>query len=340
MEPTTSPRQPVEKMATQGVGAGARRKVKEEALDSEYAECGSDFDRAAARVARTARRLAADAGFGSSVAAGRAGTAKLERDRPPSGAHATNCQPHVKTPKFSGKADWEAFHAQFELLARAAAWSDAVKALQLALCLTDDALACLLLLSPAERDDYDALVGALQRRFGQCTQTGVLRAELTSRQRRPGEPLRALANDIETLARRAYGHMPTDVQNELARDQFIRAVSPRELRIQTQLAHPRSLQEALELAVEREAVGAAVSSDLSGAGPVARAAVPECPSQEKPAWAAELTELIRAVSLQSNRGGTRPRRGPPVCWTCGQPGHISVHCPKHTGGQGNASGPA
>lgn len=44
------------------------------------------------------------------------------------------------------------------------------RALQLALCLTDDALSCLLLLSPEERRDYGALVGALQRRFGQCLQ--------------------------------------------------------------------------------------------------------------------------------------------------------------------------
>lgn len=161
-----------------------------------------------------------------------------------------------------------------------------------------------------------------------------------SKQRQLGEPLRVLANDIETLARKAYAHMPTDVQNELARDQFIRALSPRELRIQTQLAHPRSLQEALELAVEREAVGVATGSDTGGGGPVVRTVVPEGPGQEKPAWAAELTELIRAVSLQSTRGNTRPRRGPPVCWTCGQPGHISVQCPKHAGVQGNASGPA
>ena len=55
-----------------------------------------------------------------------------------------------KTPKFSGKADWQAFHAQFELLSQAAGWSKDDKALQLALCLTDDALACLLLLSPEE----------------------------------------------------------------------------------------------------------------------------------------------------------------------------------------------
>lgn len=170
-------------MAEKGVGAGARRKVKEEALDGEEARRESDYDRAAARVARTARRLAAEAGFGSSVAAGRAGGVASEAVRMPSVAHFANSQSHVKTPKFSGKADWEAFHAQFELLARAAAWSDATKALQLALCLTDDALACLLLLSPAERDDYNALVGALQRRFGQCAQVEGLRAELTSRQR-------------------------------------------------------------------------------------------------------------------------------------------------------------
>lgn len=331
------------KVAAQDADAGARGKVKKEVMDSEYAGAyglESDFARSKERVARETRRMAADAGFSSSFATERASAEMPVRDNAGPTAHAPGCQPHVKTPKFSGKADWEAFHAQFELLAQAAAWPDRTKALQLALSLTDDALTCLLLLSPAERSDYGALVGALQRRFGQCAQSGVLRTELTSRQRRPGEPLRALANDIETLARKAYAHMPTDVQNELARDQFIRAVTPRELRIQTQLAHPRSLQEALEMAVEREAVGAAAASDLVESGPVARAMVPEVPVQEKPAWAAELTELVRAMSLQPTRGNARPRRNPPLCWTCGRPGHISVQCPKQAGGQGNASGPA
>lgn len=132
--------------------------------------------------------------------------------------------------------------------------------------------------------------------------------------------------------------MSADVQSDLARDQFIRAITPRELLIQTQLAHPCTLQEALELALEREAVGAAAENDHNGAGPVVRAVVKESPGQEKPAWAAELTELIRAVSLQPPRFGTRPRRGPPVCWVCGQTGHISVRCPRQVGGQGNDPG--
>lgn len=39
----------------------------------------------------------------------------------------------IKTPRFSGKTDWDAFNAQFELLADAAGWSENHKALQLVL---------------------------------------------------------------------------------------------------------------------------------------------------------------------------------------------------------------
>ena len=90
-------------------------------------------------------------------------------------------------PRYTGKADWEAFHAQFELLADAGGWSVKVKALQLAMCLSDEALSCLLLLSPEDRGDYAALVGALRRRFGQCVKPGLLRSELCNRRRKPGE---------------------------------------------------------------------------------------------------------------------------------------------------------
>lgn len=326
--------------------AGAR--IKEEEMDSVCAGTWGremHFDHSSEHVARirqAAKRLAVDAGFSSMSDQGRAGVempagSDAGPDVPKYGSALSGLHsgPQVKTPKYNGRADWEAFHAQFELLARAAGWSVDVKALQLALCLTDDALTCLLLLSPAERDNYGALVGALQRRFGQCNQPGVLRSELASRHRLAGEPLRVLANDIETMARRAYAHMPVGVQSELARDQFIRAIAPRELRIQTQLAHPRTLQEALELALEREAVGAATESDHVRSGPVVSTAVQEGPGQEKPAWVAELTELIRAVALRPPRGSTCPRRGPPVCWACGQAGHISVRCPNR---QGNAPG--
>ena len=209
-----------------------------------------------------ARKLAADAGLSSLPARPEREEKTAARDvNRHGGAHVPVAAPHVpvaavsvKTAKYSGRADWEALHAQFELLADAGGWTVEAKALQLALCLTDDALSCLLLLSPGERREYGALVGALQRRFGQCVKSELLRNELGNRCRKPGESLRVLANDIESLTRRAYAHMPPSVQSELARDQFIRALLPLELRVQVQLQHPISLQSALEMAVEREIV--------------------------------------------------------------------------------------
>lgn len=326
---------------------------KEEGGVEEVGACGWSEDRARefTRVKREAKdrlreaavNMANDAGMTPSSAA-RAGTLHTGGEsrgkdvNKHGGAFRPAAVPAIKTPKYSGRSDWEAFLAQFELLAQAEEWPVETKALQLALCLTDDALSCLLLLNPEDRRNYGALVGALQRRFGQCLQPELLRNELSNRSRKAGEPLRVLANDIESLTRRAYAHMPPGVQSELARDQFIRALSPTELRVQVQLQHPRTLQAALEMAVERENVwGVTAGHDQRDGQQAVRAALGTSAGEERPAWVAEVTELIRAVSLQTAR---RPSPGPRVCWGCGQPGHLVRECPKSSRAQGNGSGPA
>ena len=169
-------------------------------------------------------------------------------------------------------------------------------------------------------------------------QPGLLKNELSNRCSLPGEPLQALANDIESLTRWAYTHMPPDVQSELARDQFVRALSPTELRVHVQLEHPRSLQAALELAVEMELMwGAPAGGSYSESMPLTRVAVGTNAGLEKPAWASELTELIRAMSIQSTR---TPHTSPRVCWGCGQPGHLLRQCLKAPKGPGNDAGSA
>lgn len=336
-------------MAVQRDRTGARPKIKEEMEYGDYATSPgreTDFSREydhMLRLKQAARRMAADAGFGARAAhvgAGANTAAGSDNNIPDVNKHggALCNQLPMKTPKYSGKADWEAFYAQFELLARAAGWSEDTKALQLALCLTDEASHCLLLLSPEERGNFQALVGALQQRFGQFGQPAILRSELANRQRRTDEPLRVLASDIEALTRRAYPHMPAAVQAELARDQFIRALSPRDLRVQTQLAHPCTLREALETALERELVGAAAENGAIGCNPVVRVVEKAAPDPEEPGWVQELTELIRTVAVQPPKKGSRFRRDAPVCWVCGQAGHISVRCPKRMTPQGNGPG--
>nr|XP_013996221.1 unnamed protein product [Salmo salar] len=162
----------------------------------------------------------------------------------------------AKLPKFNGQGKWEVFFTQFELLARAGRWSDETKALQLALSLSEEASECLLTLAPDERGDYGALVEALGGRFGSDAQPNMLRIELSNKKRLQGESSKALASGILSLTRRAYATMPIGVQDELARDSFIRALSSTELGKHVQMADPPSLRAAVEIARKRELIWA------------------------------------------------------------------------------------
>lgn len=77
----------------------------------------------------------------------------------------TTTPPAIKTPRYNGKADWEAYHAQSALLAHTGGWTAEQKDLHLAMCLTGDALTCLTLLSPGERGNNEALVVVLKWRL-------------------------------------------------------------------------------------------------------------------------------------------------------------------------------
>ncbi|KAG7517886.1 hypothetical protein JOB18_018680 [Solea senegalensis] len=74
--------------------------------------------------------------------------------------------------------------------------------------------------------------------------------------------------------------MPPAVQQELARDQFLQALSPKDFRVHTLLAHPTMLNEALELAVKRvmlnrdfDASNVGLGAVLSQVGPDAEKVV-------------------------------------------------------------------
>lgn len=237
---------------------------------------------------------------------------------------------------FSGKGSWEAYRAQFELLAATAGWSERIKAVQLALSLTEEAADCLLLLSPEEREDYSMLVGALERRFRLFNLKDSLRCEFKHRVRRPGESLRSLAHEIESLGRRAYGCMPSSILSELVCDQFIHALTPVELRLHVQLAHPTTLSEALELALERETATCAINTSTLTPALAAAVAVKELPEQ-RPAWAEELVRAMKNLSVGPRESSVQLNL-PAVCWGCGQPGHTLRRCPEAKSQQGNGKG--
>ncbi len=103
--------------------------------------------------------------------------------------------------EYDRKVAWEAYVAQFEMLASAQGWSEAEKALQLATALRGPAVEVLGHLPPAQHACYGSVGEVLQRCFGHHHQAEVYQACLKKRTREQGEMLSQVAQDMEALVR-------------------------------------------------------------------------------------------------------------------------------------------
>ncbi|KAK8384500.1 hypothetical protein O3P69_009354 [Scylla paramamosain] len=129
---------------------------------------------------------------------GRPATCPHESRSPPLSPSASRRLGKRKPVEYDGKVAWEAYVAQFEMLASAQGWNEAEKALQLATALRGPAVEFLGHLPPAQRACYGSVAEALQRRFGHHHQAEVYRARLKKTRER-GETLSQLAQDVEVL---------------------------------------------------------------------------------------------------------------------------------------------
>lgn len=214
-----------------------------------------------------------------------------------------------KPAEYDGKVAWEAYVAQFEMLATAQGWNDAEKALQLATALRGQAVEVLGHLSPAQRASYQGVAEALKRRFGHHLQAEVYRARLKRRTRGRDETLSQLAQDMEALVRRAYPAAPEEMIVVLARDSFVDALNDQQLQIYVKQAHPGDLQVALARALEFEAF-------MKTSGSSAAAAQPRRDLQGRKA-----TVEKKAASREASPDGFRGS-----CWSCGERGHKRSQC--------------
>ena len=131
-------------------------------------------------------------------------------------------------------------------------WDDESKAAYLASSLKGPALVVLGNLSVEKRQNYAALTGALENRFGISHQTDLSRVRFKNRVKQREETLPKLSEDIERLSRLAYPDAPPSLQDVLARDQFIDSLPEEEIRLRLKQEKPQNLRKALELALELE----------------------------------------------------------------------------------------
>ena len=158
----------------------------------------------------------------------------------------------VRPSPFDGKSSWEAYQAQFKLLAELNHWTEQEKAAHLAISLRGPALTVLTNLPEEQRSDFSALAAALKNRFGNNHQAELNRAHLRGRTKKRDETLPELAEDIECITRLAYPEAAEAMVIVLAKDQFIDALPDEDMRLRIRQSRPPSLRQALETALELE----------------------------------------------------------------------------------------
>ncbi|MGH0132156.1 UNVERIFIED_CONTAM: hypothetical protein FKN15_034862 [Acipenser sinensis] len=205
----------------------------------------------------------------------------------------TDRRVEVKAGRYDGRSDWEAYRAKFQIVAQANGWNQRERAVRLAAALEGEALRALLDLNEAELADSQAVLTALDRRFGSAEPAVNLRQRLASRSRQPGEKLGVFAAEVRYLARKGYPTFTAEAQEDLATEAFLRGLTPESLRQHVRLSAPTSLELALKQAkVVEEVLEEGTLTRTSGRNPDS---YPR--TQARPARQMEIAEVGSKKSL-------------------------------------------
>ena len=151
---------------------------------------------------------------------------------------------------FNGSADFEEYIQQFNTAAILAGWLSPRHDHQpqyFALRLRDNALRLYTTLSPEQQDDYDLLVDAFRQNY--TTNVDILKARLKAAKQQPEQEIANFLCDLRTLARRAYRASPHLI-DQIVLTSFVEGLKSPTLRWELRTAKPRTVEEALTLAIE------------------------------------------------------------------------------------------
>ncbi|UYV78634.1 K02A2.6-like, partial [Cordylochernes scorpioides] len=204
-------------------------------------------------------------------------------------------RPLVKVPTFDGQSSWTSFKTQFDVVAQANGWNVRDKASFLAAALRGPAVDVLQMIPEQLRLDFNALIDALESRYGEEHYQQLHVVNFKNRQQEKKESLQDLANDIRRLARLAFPKCPSETQDFMAQQQFIDAIGDPETQKFARLSSATTLQETPVQALKHEAAQQASRGSY---------------------------RVARQVKLDN------PEREKGRCWTCGANDHLSPTCPR------------
>ncbi|GFW36907.1 retrovirus-related Pol polyprotein from transposon 17.6 [Trichonephila clavipes] len=239
-------------------------------------------------------------------------------------------KPSIKLSTYDGKSSWQVYKTQFSIVADANQWDSQTKACQLAASLRADAADILQTLPETQRLDFDALVNALELRFGEKCVKDYSRLQLKSRQQKVSETLQELATDVERLSHLAFSDCPTEVREVLALQHFIDGVRDPEIQKALRMADLKDLKGALVFAMKFEAAQQATRKDRH---PIRAVNESDTSNSSVERLERQMRSFLNRVeSLMSQKADGKKTL---KCWTCGREGHLQRSCRARQGAETN-----
>ncbi|GFX67703.1 CCHC-type domain-containing protein [Trichonephila clavipes] len=242
-------------------------------------------------------------------------------------------KPSIKLSTYDGKSSWQVYKTQFSIVADANQWDSQTKACQLAASLRADAADILQFLLQTQRLDFDALVNALELRFGEKCVKDYSRLQLKSRQQKVSETLQELATDVERLSHLAFSDCPTEVREVLARQHFIDGVRDPEIQKALRMADLKDLKGALVFAMKFEE--AAQQATRKDRHPIRAVNESDTSNSSVERLERQMRSFMNRVeSLMSQKADGKKTL---KCWTCGREGHLQGSCRARQGAETNSA---
>ena len=215
--------------------------------------------------------------------------------------------------QFDGnKIEWCDYLKHFEVVALWNKWNDSQKAQQLVMSFDGDALKLLGELSAETLNSYALLVQELNRRYDPAERAEAWKIEFRNRSRKTNESITQYAQALNRLVQKAFPQMPTTAQEQWVVDQFTFGLGSYELKKHVQFGHPKSLNEAISLAIEFEAFESGMKDKF-----------------KKPIPKGEVSVLAQQTpSASETQSKNKNDKSEIVCFYCKKVGHMKKDCYK------------
>ncbi|XP_065356144.1 uncharacterized protein LOC135950535, partial [Calliphora vicina] len=219
----------------------------------------------------------------------------------------------IKAPSFDGTTPFNVFKFQFDTVAIRNMWKDGEKAIELILALKGNAAVVLESVPVSNRNCYDDIMEALQRKYGGEHKKELYRMELRGRVQKPNETLQDFALEIERLLQLTYPGENNPFLDHIKIEAFVNGIRDPEIKHAVCATPKPSFAETVSFALTQE------TAKIISKPQICKVRNIEVMAEDDRNIVDELKKVLEAFNDKHSKARVK-------CYNCGKSGHIQRNC--------------